>query len=160
MIIFNQKYFGILWKYIFLIYKKLNFLYYYVRVYIKILPRIARYESFYIMPKDVIIVLKVFLGIFYSLDWFQKTSYMFSWYISHECHYISKSQNFNTNLDYHFKRKNLNNGYSFFSPIKMTMRPRPNHKNSNLNFELTNKEKSKLDLKAIWTHIPSQATTI
>jgi hypothetical protein len=48
----------------------------------------------------------------------------------------------------------------FFSPINMTMRPRPSHKNSHLNFELMSKEKSKLDLEAILTRIPLQATIV
>jgi len=58
MITFNQEYFEIL-KY---------YLYHNVQVYIQNLPRIVRHKFFYIMPKDVTIALKRFLGIFYSLD--------------------------------------------------------------------------------------------
>jgi hypothetical protein len=57
-------------------------------------------------------ILKMFLGIFYSLDWFQSYSHVPMKY--YECCYISKFNSFKTNLDYHFKLWNIKKWFQLF----------------------------------------------
>jgi hypothetical protein len=55
----------------------------------------------------------MFLGIFYSLDWFQIYSHVFMIY--YEFFYKNKLKNYNTNLNYHLKYEILSNDYKYFA---------------------------------------------
>jgi hypothetical protein len=57
----------------------------------------------------ITIVLNMFLGIFYLLDWFQIYSQVPMIY--YEFWYVSKSKKIKVNLNYHFKHEILNKDY-------------------------------------------------